>query len=112
MNIRQLSYHFFRIGIASALVAAGSVTFAAEPPTSAAPAPSKEVREKMAAMHEQMAACLRSDKSITECRTEAMQKCHDMMGQQGCQGMGTGMGMGNMGMPGGMKKPAPSTPKN
>jgi hypothetical protein len=32
--------------------------------------PSKDTREKMATLHEQMAACLRSDKSISECRDE------------------------------------------
>jgi hypothetical protein len=110
MNIRQISCRFVRIGIAAAFVAAVGVAFSAEPPSSTS-APSKETREKMAAMHDQMAACLRSDKSISECRTEAMQKCQEMTGQQGCQGMG--MGMGNMGMPGGMKKkPTQSTPKN
>jgi hypothetical protein len=58
-------------------------------------APSKEIREKMATLHEQMAACLRSDKSLAECRTQMMKGCRDL-GSQTCpmMGMGGGMGMG------------------
>jgi len=66
--------------------------WAADPPpaSSTAQAPSKETREKMAALHEQMAACLRSEKSIDECRTEMMKSCRDAMGPQGCPMMGKG----------------------
>jgi len=74
--------------------------FAADPPA-AAPAPTKEMRERMATLHEQMAACLRSEKSIHECRTEMMNHCQALMGNQGCTRMmgtggmmGTGRGMG------------------
>jgi hypothetical protein len=58
-------------------------------------APSKEVREKMAALHEQMATCLRSDKSVAECRTELMKGCRE---SQTCpmMGMGGGMRRGHM----------------
>jgi hypothetical protein len=70
-----------------------SAAWAADPapaaPTSQA-APSKEMREKMAKLHEQMAACLRSDKSIDECRTEMMKECHETMGKEGCPMMGGG----------------------
>lgn len=81
------------------LIALSSAAFAADAP--AAPsAPSKEMRERMATLHEQMAACLRSDKSIAECRTEMLKQCQAMMGSQGCTGM---MGSGGMmGMGGGM----------
>lgn len=58
--------------------------------------PSKEMREKMAAMHEKMAACLRSDKPFAECRQEMMKSCQTMMGGKGCSMMGMG-GMGHMG---------------
>lgn len=61
--------------------------------------PSKEMREKMATLHEQMAACLRSDKSFSECRQEMMTSCQATMGTQGCSMM---MGMGNMGHSGHM----------
>jgi hypothetical protein len=109
MSIRQLSYRLVHIGIATAFVAAAGVAVSAEPPTSSASAPSKEMREKMATMHEQMAACLRSDKSMDECRTETMQKCQTMMGQQGCQNMGMGMGMG---MQHGMRQPPAQSAPN
>lgn len=62
--------------------------FAADAPGMTQAAPSKEVREKMASMHEQMAACLRSDKSVSMCHTEMMKRCHDLMGEKGCQMMG------------------------
>jgi hypothetical protein len=37
--------------------------------------PSKEDRAKMATMHEQMAACLKSDKKFSECHDEMMKSC-------------------------------------
>ena len=79
------------------LIAAGNAVIAADAPTNA---PSQEMRAQMAAMHELMAACLRSDKSMSECRTEMMARCQSMMGSQGCRtamGMGMGMGGGIMG---------------
>lgn len=97
---------------AALLFALSSAAFATDPP--AAPTPTKEMRERMALLHEQMAACLRSDKSIDECRTEMMKHCHATMGNQGCtRMMGTGgmMGMGR-GMHGRMmSSPPPSPPK-
>ncbi len=84
------------------LIAAGSAAFAADAPTSA---PSKEMREQMATLHEQMAACLRSDKTMSECRSEMMKNCQSTMGNQGCRtamGMGMGMGGGMMGRGQGM----------
>lgn len=80
------------------LLGAG-VALAAEPPASGSAQstmPSKAMREKMAAMHEQMASCLRSDKSMSECRSEMMKRCRSMMGES-CPMMGK-MGMGGMGM--------------
>jgi hypothetical protein len=54
------------------------------PPTKSA-TPSKEVREKMATIHEQMATCLRSDKPVAECFGEMKKSCQEMLGpQQGC----------------------------
>ena len=58
-----------------------------------APAPTKETREKMAVLHEHMAACLRSDKSISECHTEMMHDCRADLGKQGCPMMEMGHGM-------------------
>jgi hypothetical protein len=37
--------------------------------------PSKEARAKMATMHEQMAACLKSDKKFSECHDQMMSSC-------------------------------------
>jgi hypothetical protein len=61
-----------------------SIVSAAEAPSAAPTGPSKEMREKMAAFHEQLATCLRSDKPIAECRKEAMKQHHEMMGKEGC----------------------------
>ena len=94
------------------LIGFGSALFAADAPTTAA-APSKEMREQMAALHEQMAACLRSDKSMSECRTQMIQSCQSTMGSQGCHtamGMGMGMGGGMMGRGQGMHGHMMSSP--
>jgi hypothetical protein len=58
-----------------------------ERPT-APPEPSKEMRAKMASLHERMAACLRSDKSFVECRSEMMKSCQELLGEHGCPMMG------------------------
>jgi hypothetical protein len=75
--------------IASAIAAgAGAVLAADQAP---ATAPTKQQREQMAALHEKMAACLRSDKDIAVCRDEMHSNCRAMMGGQDCPMMGTGM---------------------
>ena len=93
------------ITLASTLLC-GQVAFGADAPagTSATPsAASKETREQMAALHEKMAACLRSDKPIAECRNEMMKSCRESIGAQACPmagfggGMGAGMGPGRQG---------------
>jgi hypothetical protein len=76
---------------------------AAEPPAPPAE-PSKEMRVKMASAHERMAACLRSEKPIAECRSDMMKSCHDVMGERGCPMMGMGMNHE------GMKGPVASAP--
>lgn len=92
---------------------------AAEPPGAAAAKPgspdssltvSKETRDKLAAMHEQMAACLRSEKTFAECRTEMRTACRETMNNVGCpsMGMGHGAGMGRRSM----MSPPPATPDN
>lgn len=50
-------------------------------------------RQNMASMHEKMATCLRSNKPMSECRTEMRKNCQAMMAQGGCPMMGE-MGMG------------------
>ncbi len=72
----------------AAVLGIGTAAWAAEPPASSTPAVSKEMREKMATMHEQMATCLRSDKAISECRTEMRKSCQEL-GPEGCPMMGS-----------------------
>jgi len=98
-------------------------THAAEPKKSAPAAPTPEVRQQMADVHQKMAECLRSDRPIAECRTEMTKSCQGLVGQASCPMMGAGaggMGPGMMGggsmhggtMGGGMMgQPAPETPK-
>jgi hypothetical protein len=53
----------------------------------------------MAVIHEKMAACLRSDRPIADCRAEMLNTCQETMGATGCPMMGPGghMGTGMMG---------------
>jgi hypothetical protein len=59
-----------------ALAATAGVALSAEPEHMDHPAVTREMRAKMAAAHEQMAACLKSDRPIMECHAEMM-KLHD-----------------------------------
>ena len=61
-------------------------------------APTQEQRKKMAAVHQKMADCLKSDKPIAECKSEMMKSCREeMMSQGGCPMMGKmGGHMGGM----------------
>ncbi len=92
--------------IVTAMLLSSSAALAADPPPGSSSAPSKETREKMALVHEQMAACLRSDRSLTDCRNEMMQHCQGSMGAQSCQHMGMGMAPGMGGHR--MMQPAPA----
>ena len=62
-------------------------------------APTPAARQQMAAIHEKMAACLRSDRPIADCRAEMLATCQATMGQTGCPMLGAGgrMGRGMMG---------------
>ena len=74
----------------AALLWSAGTAFATEPPPAGQtaptarpmhgdhPAPTKEEREKMAQAHEKMAACLRSDRPMSDCHAEMM-KLHDQM---------------------------------
>lgn len=101
MNTRRASSGLIRILAATALLTSAAMTFAAEP-QAATPAPSKEMREKMAAIHERMAVCLRSDRTFAECREQMQQNCSDTMGERACPMMG-------MGMHGRMMRPRPQS---
>jgi hypothetical protein len=113
--------------IGASLIALSSTPFAGDAPTAPlkrAPVPSldasaKESRERMATVYEQMAACLRSQKPLSECHSEMLKHCQAIMGSQGCtrmrstggmMGMGCGMkGMGQ-GLHGRMTSNPPSSP--
>lgn len=97
MTTRPLSIGLLLQSSIVSMMIAGAVVAADQPP----PAPSKETRAKMAAVHEKMAQCLRSEKSLDDCREEMWKSCQDLMGQQGCPMMDMGMGMHNrkMGTP-------------
>jgi hypothetical protein len=99
MKTQRIRHHFpipslLSAAAASLLLAGAGLAVAANaPPVQAAP--SKDTREKMAQMHEQMASCLRSDKPIGECRHEMMQSCQKMMDGKECPMMDMGA-MGTM----------------
>jgi len=78
-------------------------------PSPSAPTPSADQRQEMAAIHEKMAACLRSERSYADCRSEMWNSCQTQMGQNGCPMMGMmGPGMvGRRGMGPGMMYGAP-----
>ncbi|MGE4132560.1 MAG: hypothetical protein AB7F86_13035 [Bdellovibrionales bacterium] len=69
---------------------------------------SSDQRKSMAEMHQKMAECLKSDKSLQECQNQmrqTCQRCDGMMWHQGMMGrhhgkMGDGMGWGYCGMMG------------
>ncbi len=67
----------------------------APPAAAKAPEWTSEQRESMAKSHEQMAACLRSDKAVDACHEEMMSACKS---NSSCQGMwGQGMSGHHMG---------------
>jgi hypothetical protein len=77
--------------LAGAVLLAGPACVLAADPPASAPAPSKEQREKMAVLHEQMAVCLRSNKPLTDCRAAMMKGCQTELGEACPSMMGRGM---------------------
>jgi hypothetical protein len=53
-----------------------------------AKAPSPEMRQKMAEMHQMMSDCLKSDKPMSECKQEMMKNCPMMKEGGHCPMMG------------------------
>ena len=86
MNVR-VSLLAVSLTATLALILSASAAFSAEPASQSHPTMSKEQREKMAMIHEQMAACLRSDKPAADCHKEAMKSCQDAMGKDWCSMM-------------------------
>lgn len=92
MNVRRLSMtRATTVVCGIALLSVAGVSLAAEPEHMDRPPPSKEMRAKMASAHEQLAACLRSDRPMAECHEEMM-KQHEMMHQGHDEHEGMGMG--------------------
>ena len=89
MRTRRMAKSIFWGVIASVVMAC--VAVAADDAAATSPEPSNEMRAKMAAVHEQMAACLRSDRPFSDCRRELMKGCQQLMGEQGCFMMRMGM---------------------
>ena len=87
MTARRPS-HGFAWGFVASILMSGFALAQGGPGTSFEP--SKDVRAKMAGLHEQMATCLRSDKSFQDCRTEMMTACQQVAGAPGCRRMGMG----------------------
>ena len=83
-----------------AIIAGASLSvlpaYAADPPgpPAKAAAPTKEQREDMAKAHEKMAACLRSDREVSDCRHEMMEQYKQMQGEE-CEHMGDYMHHGH-----------------
>lgn len=90
MNTRSSKRRAANVIASVLLIMGASAALAADPPPADHAAPSKEMREKMATVHEQMAACLRSDKPVADCRSQMMKSCEDTMGEKGCPMMGHG----------------------
>src|SRR5688572_31307964 len=90
MKALRIARPLVELALATMLIGGVVTAFAADEPATP-PAPSKQMREQMASMHEKMATCLRSDKPFADCRSEMQASCKSMMGEQGCPMMGMGM---------------------
>lgn len=90
------------ICLVTAFIAPTHAHSANAPDPSKASAPSTADRETMAAAHEKMATCLRSNKDLQECHNDLRAQCQATMGSN-CPGLQMGPGMGK-GIRKGMKR--------
>ncbi len=90
--------------IAALSLAIGALAWAADSGPVAPAAPTREMRQQMAQVHEKMAACLRSERDFADCRQEMMQACSNPSGFPGC-GMMMGQGMQMRGQGQGQRGP-------
>ncbi len=104
MRVPQISKPLLGCFMASMLIS--GIALGAESASAAPPEPSKETRAKMATMHEQMATCLRSDRSFSDCRSEMMKGCKETMSDYGCPMMWVGRRHQMM------RQPSTPAPKN
>jgi len=91
---KRHSFQFGRSAWVTVLLISGAGASWAVEPAAPPNAPTKEMREQMATMHEQMAACLRSDKPVVDCRNDMMKSCQALSPGKNCGMWGSGMGMG------------------
>lgn len=84
-----------RASIAALLTLVACASIAAEEPSQdKRPAPpTKQERERLATLHEHMATCLRSDKTLRECHESARKECEDTLGDRCRDMMRAMMGM-------------------
>jgi len=94
--MKKITITTLALSITAAMMV-GNLTFAADKKTESK-APSKEQRQQMATVHQKMAECLKSDKPMSECKSEMMKSCQEKMGKDGCPMMGQMGGMMGKGM--------------
>lgn len=90
-------YQLFAITAAISLALPLSLAKAEENQPAATAETRAQMHDKMAAVHQKMAACLREGKPETECQSMMREECP--MGKNGCM-MGMGQGMGWKGQAG------------
>ena len=84
MKTRVARGAFIQLAVASLAFVGGAGAVPAGEMSGGHAVPTKEMREKMATLHEQMATCLRSATAIDECQKEMMKNCEAAMGKGEC----------------------------
>jgi hypothetical protein len=82
MSIHRWKKHLIQLALSAA--ACTPLLVHAADTNSSMPEPSKEQREKMALVHEKLAACLRSERSFADCHHEMESNHAEAMGKEHC----------------------------
>ena len=82
MSIHRWKKHLIQLALSAA--ACVPLLVHAADTKSGMPEPSKEQREKMALVHEKLAACLRSERSFADCHHEMESSHAEAMGKEHC----------------------------
>jgi hypothetical protein len=82
MSIHRWKRNFIHMALSAA--ACTPLLVHAADTKSSMPEPSKEQREKMALVHEKLAACLRSERSFADCHHEMESSHAEAMGKEHC----------------------------
>jgi hypothetical protein len=101
-----------RVAVAAALLLLGAAATYADTPAADSRVPSQQTREKMAVLHEQLAACLRSDRPVNECRSEMVTNCQAQIGSNCATIAGVIHGTDNRHRMHPLGAPAPATTPN